>query len=244
MKEGEFMKKVLLYSGGMDSWLMSKLWKPDIKLYVDMKTRYSANEIERISKDPEVKIVEFPLGQWERDDAIIPLRNLYLAMVACNVTGSEDIEILIGATNGDRVLDKSPEFVDKATDLLSYLYSPQHWIPEGKKVRVSIDFKKYTKTDLLKMYKEQGGDLDEAFHHSFSCYNPIDDHECWHCKPCFRKFVSFAEVGYDFPEDIARTCTRYIKDEILPDIEAGTYGRGEKEESDIVDIYNRYKHLL
>lgn len=238
------MKKVLLYSGGMDSWLMSKLWKPDIKLYVDMKTRYSENELARVRKEPGVQVVEFPLGQWEREDAIIPLRNLYLAMVACNVTGSEDVEILIGATAGDRVLDKSPEFVNKATDLLSYLYIPQHWIPEGKKVRVCIDYKQYTKTDLLKMFKEQGGDLEEAFTRSFSCYDPVDGHECWHCKPCFRKFTAFSEAGYEFSDDVARTVCSYIKTDILPDIEAGTYGRGEKEEHDIVDVYNKYKHLL
>ena len=238
------MKKVLLYSGGMDSWLMSKLWKPDIKLYVDMKTRYSENELARIRKEPGVQVVEFPLGQWEREDAIIPLRNLYLAMVACNVTGSEDVEILIGATAGDRVLDKSPAFVAKATDLLSYLYTPQHWIPEGKKVKVCIDYKQYTKTDLLKMFKEQGGDLEEAFTHSFSCYDPVDGHECWHCKPCFRKFTAFSEAGYKFSDDVARTVCSYIKTDILPDIEAGTYGRGEKEEHDIVDVYNKYKHLL
>lgn len=238
------MKKVLLYSGGMDSWLMSKLWKPDIKLYVDMKTRYSENELSRIRKEPDVQVVEFPLGQWEREDAIIPLRNLYLAMVACNVTGSEDVQILIGATAGDRVLDKSPEFVNKATDLLSYLYTPQHWIPEGKKVKVCIDYKQYTKTDLLKMFKKQGGDLEEAFTHSFSCYNPVDGHECWHCKPCFRKFTAFSEAGYEFSDDVARTVCSYIKTDILSDIEAGTYGRGEKEEHDIVDVYNKYKHLL
>lgn len=238
------MKKVLLYSGGMDSWLMSKLWKPDIKLYVDMKTRYSENELARIRKEPDVQVVEFPLGQWEREDAIIPLRNMYLAMVACNVTGSEDVEILIGATAGDRVLDKSPAFVAKATDILSYLYTPQHWIPEGKKVKVCIDYKQYTKTDLLKMFKKQGGDLKEAFTHSFSCYDPVDGHECWHCKPCFRKFTAFSEAGYEFSDDVARTVCSYIKTDILPDIEAGTYGRGEKEEHDIVDVYNKYKHLL
>ena len=239
------MKKVLLYSGGMDSWLMSKLWNPDIKLYVNMHTRYSENEMKKIKEsESDVTFVDFPLGQWERDDAIVPLRNLYLCMVACNVTGSEDVEILIGATAGDRVLDKSYEFVNKATDMLSYLYTPQHWIPEGKKVTVSIKYKDHTKTDLLREFAEQGGDLHEAFTKSFSCYDPIDGHECWHCKPCFRKFVSFASVGYDFPEDVARTCCKYIEKEIVPDIQAGTYGRGESEERDIMEVYNKYKHLL
>ena len=239
------MKKVLLYSGGMDSWLMSKLWNPDIKLYVNMHTRYSENEMKKIREsEDDVTFVDFPLGQWERDDAIIPLRNLYLCMVACNVTGSEDVEILIGATAGDRVLDKSYEFVNKANDILNYLYTPQHWIPEGKKITVSIQYKDHTKTDLLKEFKLQGGDLEEAFTHSFSCYDPVDGHECWQCKPCFRKFVSFASTGYEFPEEVAATCCKYIKSEILPQIEEGTYGRGEQEEHDIVQVFNKYKHLI
>lgn len=241
------MKKVLLYSGGMDSWLMSKLWKPDIKLYVNMHTKYSENELKKMSNEilsGEVIVVDLSLGQWERDDAIIPLRNLYLCMVACNITDAEDTEILIGATAGDRVLDKSYDFVAKANDILNYLYNPQHWIPEGKKVKICIDYKDHTKADLLKEFKEKGGNLEEAFTKSFSCYNPVDGHECWSCKPCFRKFVSFSQVGYQFTDDIARTCCRYIRDEIVPQIESGCYGRGEQEEQDIMQAFDKYKHLI
>ena len=79
------MTKILLYSGGLDSWLISRLWRPDIKLYVDMKTKYSSKEISNLYKnEDQFNLIDFTLGQWERDDAIIPLRNLYLIMVACN----------------------------------------------------------------------------------------------------------------------------------------------------------------
>ena len=158
------MQKILLYSGGMDSYLIDKLWKPDRRIYVDMHTRYSKQEINCIKKRrDDVEFIDFPLGQWEREDKIIPLRNLYLPMVICNITGDEDVDICLGATAGDRVLDKSQEYVEKATDLLNYLYQPQWWIPNGKKVRVNIDYKKYTKEDLLKMYMEQGGYLDKSY---------------------------------------------------------------------------------
>ena len=233
------MKKVLLYSGGMDSWLIDKIWKPDIKLYVNIHTRYSEKELEKLDTS-NVQVFDFPLGMWERDDAIIPLRNLYLVMVACNITGSEDVEICLGATNGDRVLDKSYEFVNKTNDLLNYLYQPQHWIPEGKKVKVCIDFKDKTKTDLIKLFVENGGNIDDAFKQSFSCYNPVDGHECWSCKPCFRKFVSFAVNGYEFDQDVIDKCITYIKKEILPQIEKGTYGRGKQEEADILNIVKKY----
>lgn len=236
------MQKILLYSGGMDSYLIDKLWKPDRRIYVDMHTRYSQQEIDCIKKRRnDVEFIDFPLGQWEREDKIIPLRNLYLPMVICNITGDEDVDICLGATNSDRVLDKSQEYVEKATDLLNYLYQPQWWIPNGKKVRVNIDYKKYTKEDLLKMYMEQGGDLDKAYNESFSCYEPDEEgNVCHRCKPCFRKFVAFASVGYEFPEEVLRKTIPYIGKEIIPQIESGKYGR-PTEEPYIVDIYNKFK---
>ena len=240
------MKKVLLYSGGMDSWLMSKLWNPDIKLYVDMKTKYSENEIKKIKESGEdVTIVELPIGQWERDNAIIPLRNMYLAMVACNITEDEDVEILIGATAGDRVLDKSPQFCAKANALLNYLYLPQWWLPEGKKVKINVQYKQYSKSDLLNMYVEQGGDLEEAFKATFSCYEPTKSgKECWSCKPCFRKFVAFEKVGYKFPKKVLNSVIPYINENIVPEIEAGTYGRGKTEEEDIMNVMEKYSYIL
>ena len=236
------MQKILLYSGGMDSYLIDKLWKPDRRIYVDMHTRYSQQEIDCIKKRRnDVEFIDFPLGQWEREDKIIPLRNLYLPMVICNITGDEDVDICLGATNSDRVLDKSQEYVEKATDLLNYLYQPQWWIPNGKKVRVNIDYKKYTKEDLLKMYMEQGGDLDKAYNESFSCYEPDEEgNVCHRCKPCFRKFVAFASVGYEFPEEVLRKTIPYIGKDIIPQIESGKYGR-PTEEPYIVDIYNKFK---
>ena len=236
------MQKILLYSGGMDSYLIDKLWKPDRRIYVDMHTRYSKQEIDCIKKRRnDVEFIDFPLGQWEREDKIIPLRNLYLPMVICNITGDEDVDICLGATAGDRVLDKSQEYVQKATDLLNYLYQPQWWIPNGKKVRVNIDYKKYTKEDLLKMYVEQGGDLDKAYNESFSCYEPDEEgNVCYQCKPCFRKFIAFASVGYEFPEEVLRKTIPYIGKDIIPQIESGKYGR-PTEEPYIVDIYNKFK---
>ena len=226
----------------MDSWLIDKIWKTDRRIYVDMHTRYSKQEIESIKqRRNDVEIIDFPLGQWEREDKIIPLRNLYLPMVICNITGDEDVDICLGATKSDRVLDKSKEYVAKATDLLNYLYQPQWWIPNGKKVRVNIDFKDYTKEDLLKAYLDQGGDLDTAFRESFSCYEPDEEgNVCYACKPCFRKFTAFETMGYEFPEEVLRKVIPYIGREIVPDIEKGVYGRPD-EEPYIMAVYEKYK---
>lgn len=207
-------------------------------MYVNMHTKYSEEEIKRL--DDEVIVKDFPLTEYEREDKIIPLRNLYLVMVICNMFPEGDLDICLGATAGDRVLDKSFEFAQKTSELLTYLYSPQHWIPNGRKVNVNIDFKSKTKTEILKEYIQNGGNIQKAFNQSFSCYNPVDDHPCWACKPCFRKFVSFAMNGYDFPQEILNKVIPYIKKEILPQINAGTYGRKE-EEIQILEILKKYE---
>ena len=233
--EVNMTKKILLYSGGLDSWLISRLWNPDIKLYVDMQSKYSEKEIDNLKNNKEdFELIKFPLGQWERDDAIIPLRNLYLIMVACNHTNSEDIEICIGATHGDRSLDQSLKFAKDAENLMNYLYAPQHWIPNGKKVNVVMPYKDYTKTELLKEFIEKGGDIDEAFKQSFSCYTPINGEPCWECKPCWRKVISFMLNGYKFDKEVKNKVRRIIEKEIEPEIIAGNYGRG-KEDQEILD---------
>lgn len=233
------MNKILLYSGGMDSWLMDKLWKPDIKLYVDLNGRYNKQEIAHLPKD--VIIDKLDLSKWERQDRIVPLRNLYLCMLATNYSDKDGCEILIGATAGDRILDKDLNFARMTSELLTYLYSKQWWNPVAKNIKVCLTYKDKTKEELLKMYVDQGGSLETAWKESFSCYEPDENgNVCMSCKPCFRKFCSFAQLGY-VDKNWLPTVIPYIGREIIPLIKSGTYGRGVKEEKTILDIYNQYK---
>lgn len=243
------LTKVLLFSGGSDSVLISYLYQPDYLVYCDLGTEYSKEEIKKIKEskfgnDPRLRILDFKfLGKYERpSDSILPLRNLYLTMFICNEFPVEeygDLEICLGATAGDRVLDKSPKFAEDTSNLLTYLYSPQHWIKEGRKVRINIDFKQYTKTDMLKLYKDRGGNIEELFYESFSCYHPVDGKECWQCKPCFRKYIAYALNGMKFDKEITEKVISYIEKEIMPQIKAGTYGRKE-EEKEIMEIMKLY----
>lgn len=229
--------KVLLYSGGMDSWLINKIWKPDVLLYVDLNGRYNSEEMKYLPEN--CKLVKLDLSAYERDDKIIPLRNLYLVMLATNYLADEGGEICLGATAGDRVLDKSYTFAEKTSDLLSYLYSQQWWNPTAKDIKVCLDFKDKTKVDLVNMYKDMGGTVQEVWNDSFSCYEPNEDGTvCYSCKPCFRKAVACWSCGFeDFTESAIVKLHEYIGTNIMPDIEAGTYGRGEKEEKEITDFY-------
>lgn len=247
------LTKVLLFSGGSDSVLISHLYNPDLLIYCDLGTEYSEEEIRKLksgpfANDPRLRILDFKwLGKYERkSDSILPLRNMYLPMFICNELSVEeygDLDICLGATKGDRVLDKSPDFVAKFNDIINYLYSPQHWIPEGRKVHLNIDYKKYTKTEMLKLYKEQGGDVEKLYHESFSCYHPVNGQECGTCKPCFRKRIAYALNGMKFDKQEIEKTYNYILKEIYPQIEAGTYGRAdeEKEIKEFLDLYNSGK---
>lgn len=253
--------KILLFSGGSDSVLISHLYKPDFLVYIDMGTAYADAELEKIKSgifkdDPRLRIIDFKvLGRYERQsDAILPLRNMYLPMIVCNEFPVEeygDLDICLGATASDRILDKDPTFVEKFNDVINYLYLPQHWIPQGRKVRLNVDYKKYTKTEMLKLFKDQGGDIEELEKQSFSCYDPVKVgerlEECWCrngiCKSCFRKYTAYKLNGMDFNHinsNIDTWVCEAIKAEILPQIQSGIYNRG-KEEEEIKQVLKIYQ---
>lgn len=232
------MKKVLLYSGGMDSWLIDKLWKPDIKLYVNMHTEYSQQEISRLPKD--VKVVDFPLVQYSLENSIIPLRNAYLFMVACNETGFESVMICLGALNGDRINDKSTLFVNLLQPLLTYLYMPQQSQP-GKEVTVALPFKDYSKRELLEQYVKEGGTLEEAWQNSFSCYHPIHDKPCLSCKACFRKAIPFIVAGRKFQDSEKEKIKNYVNKMVLNNMDDYVKNKG-KEGEDCLKALEVIKH--
>ena len=182
------MTKVLLYSGGMDSWIIDKLYKPDVKLFIDVKTESSIEERKRLPKDVIIK--DFDLSEYEEDGEthLLPLRNLILVELA-SYYGDE---ICLGAIGGSVHYDNNERFRSDAESLLNYLYSENN----TKKIKVVLPYMNTSKEELVKMYKEQGGDLKEAYEKSFSCYEPINGEECGKCVSCKQKIEAFKKNGY------------------------------------------------
>lgn len=182
------MKKVLLYSGGMDSWIIDKLYKPDVKLFIDVKTPSSIEERKRLPKDVIIK--DFDLSEYEvkKGSHLLPLRNLILAELG-SFYGDE---ICIGSIGGSVHYDNNEKFRKDTEDLLNYLYSENN----TKKIKIVLPYMNTTKEELIKMYKEQGGNLEEAFNSSFSCYEPVDGKECGKCISCKQKILAFKNNGY------------------------------------------------
>lgn len=218
-------KKVLLYSGGMDSWLIRQIWKPDICIYVDMGTEYSEIEKRRLPSD--VVIVTLPLVQYSLPNSIIPLRNVYLFLQACNVTEFENVEICLGALNGDRINDKSKRFVSLLNKLLKFLYLPQQSQP-GRKVRAVLPFKDYSKRELLERYIKEGGKMEMAFYETFSCYHPDGGSPCFNCKACFRKCIPFIVAGMEFTPTQKQKIKSYMDRVVLKNMDDYTKKKGKE----------------
>lgn len=184
------MKKVLLYSGGLDSWLIDKLWKPDIKLYISTNTDMSKSELKRMPSDVIIKELDLSEFESKEDNFLLPNRNLFFVIMA-SYFGEN---ICLGATGTSTHFDKTDHFVRSVSNLLTYLDEES----KARKIKIEIPYANKTKEELLQMYIKGGGDAGEAWIKTFSCYSPINDKECGECSSCLKKRKAFKVCGYEF----------------------------------------------
>ena len=182
-------KSILLFSGGMDSLMYNYLLNPDILYYVKHGNRYEQMELDCIQELIDKGIIdknkvmfdELPLDKYERDDFIIPNRNLYLITKATHLGET----IYLGSVKGDRTLDKSIDFFKKCEGMFNYLWQEQHWC-EKRQFNICAPFKHLTKAELVDFFLSKGGKAEHLFV-SKSCYNGDN---CGECKPCVRKYIA------------------------------------------------------
>lgn len=231
MKTDPRETSVLLYSGGLDSFIAAALMDPDVLLHVDTGTAYGDVERRKIQvptgmEDRLVRIEMLDLGQWERkEDLILPGRNAHLVLAGAQYG---DI-VMLGATAGDRTNDKNEKFAKLMTKLLQHMYDVQWWLPEGRKPRVLLPLKDKTKRQLVREYRKQGFRDADLINKTFSCYYPKDDEPCARCKPCVRKWVALWAEGLDPGFDsleYAITVRRQMD---------GDFSRGQQEKDDFDD---------
>jgi len=211
-------KKVLLCSAGMDSYIIDKLEKPDVCLFIDSKSNYSGIEKKWMIENKEhynnlvILGDVLDLSMVELDNFIVPLRNLFLAAFG---TYFGD-EIILGATYGDRSTDKDYTFQGMMNGVLNYIYGKSHWC-EGRHINFNLKYKYWTKEDLIKEFIKQGGTVDELINYSFSCYTPDNDEQpCGECKPCTRKFLSIlGATGIDISDYYKNKPRYYFTKEVI-----------------------------
>ena len=181
------MKKVLLYSGGLDSFIISKLLKPEVKLYFDYGTKQNNLEKKYLPKDVIIK--KIPIGEYTEDDGLntIPLRNLIFSALAVNYGD----EIIIGGLASDFHFDKTPDFAAKCTLLFNSVLNKEK---SHRNIKITVPFAKYTKTDLVEMFLANGGTINELNSNSWSCHKPIKNKPCGKCVACVAREKAINEA--------------------------------------------------
>lgn len=186
-------KSVLLFSGGMDSFILNFIYKPDVLLYIKTGCKYEGKELATIDgyintsglKNKFV-LVDFSfLEKYELDNAHIPLRNLIFLEVA-SFYGNI---IYLGALRGETSKDKSKRFRRMSQAIISYCWDDKLGLGTKKKIRIVFPFKNKTKTEILKLYLEKGGSKMDLIRYTVSCYSP-DHFLCGRCMSCFRRWVA------------------------------------------------------
>lgn len=175
--------KVLLYSGGLDSYIANFFVKPDIRLYVNLGTLSSGEEMARL--DSEVRIVQGPdMGLLERTDVILPSRNVVLASIG-SVYGNH---VYLAASSDDRGPDKDRDFALKMSDVLNY--------SERRRggCEVTVWGEDRMKVETVKAYLDAGGNGRDLAYGSYSCYIG-EIQECGICNSCVRKFLALRYNG-------------------------------------------------
>lgn len=186
--ETKKMKRVLLFSSGMDSLIIKELLqiKDSECLFVDMGT--DENKVERIlieKKYPDVRIYTLPLQPLSLSNYIIPYRNNILTLIAANCGNN----IIFGFTLGDTTKDKDYVFKAQMEAVLNYFALDKDKVSIPGPFAINMPFKMCTKTELVSEYLKRGFNIDNLFSSS-SCYAGSEK-PCGRCRSCLRKYVAF-----------------------------------------------------
>lgn len=190
-------RQVLLFSGGLDSYpAWHYLGRPPT-VYFNLGHRYLGPELAAITELAErcgipVEISdELNLAQWEAPDAIIPMRNVYLAMLAAN---RAETAWCVGV-RGDHVADKSPEaFAEISAFISRYTGSP---------FTLDSPFWSMTKTEIVAWYLAEGLPAEDLLL-TYSCSRDDESRvHCGRCSSCLRRWISLVnnDVTADFELD-------------------------------------------
>lgn len=209
--------EVLLFSAGLDSYPAWHYLGCPPCLYFDLGHRYAGQERAAIAAltgaaGIEVEISdELRLGAWEAEDAIIPLRNVHLAMLAAN---RADLVWCIGV-KGDHTLDKSREaFADMSEFIARFA---------ERLVRVDSPFWDMTKTEIIAWYLAQGLPVEHLLA-TFSCSRGDGGAvHCGRCSSCLRRWTSLVNNGVEAEFEQQPWTWDRVREFYIPAMREGRY---------------------
>ena len=195
------MSDVLLFSSGMDSFCLLKLYHYDSIIFFYTGTKDNHRELLQIYDmiddkivPSDIHILNLPLGAWELPNKIVPHRNTIMCLIASNYGNN----IYIGTTKGDTTKDKDYVFKSQVEGILNYFgQDDQKVFPVGYPYQIVMPFKDLTKTEILAGYLEDGNDIQPLLRYSRSCYSD-GDKECGECRSCLRKAIALKNNNINY----------------------------------------------
>jgi len=190
------MKKVVLYSGGLDSFCLAHHVKPDLLVYFDTGLEeqfFEQQNIERMARvgalpAPVVYDDRFMLAEHRLKNDTMPFRNLFFLAAAFTYGDT----VYLGSTASDVRLDHGQRFAAKALDVLHYLSANPDDNPPGllaENMSILTPFERKTKSRFVKEFIDGGGDIRHLLM-TRSCYRPKGQ-ECGKCAACIKKSIAF-----------------------------------------------------
>lgn len=188
-------QKVLLSSGGMDSFLLAH--EPELKgaihVFVNIRQKYldkevaAAEKVARLANARFTVVRSLDMSIYEHESGIIPFRNAELILCAAQ----KGNQIYLGVIADEINSDKSVEFCTAMEQVLNISHRQQYWT-EGVNYSIRTPFRDFSKTKLLERYLAGGGRLERVLQ-SVSCYDAGAMH-CGRCASCFKRWVALTNV--------------------------------------------------
>lgn len=172
--------KIILLSGGLDSYISYRLFAPDYHpVFVDTGAKYAALDYAAaLAQVPHLQLLKMPT-LTEHSDGLVPHRNLILLALVANRFACS--EIMVSAPKGELVADQQPAFYRKVSRLLGITISN----PAGR----------YTKSGLVRQALALGVSTTELLQ-TRSCYSDAAT-PCGVCSACIKRAIAFGNSGID-----------------------------------------------
>lgn len=200
------MKITILYSGGLDSYIMKMYAEkkyPDAEInyvWYDIGQEYNEKEKNALPSFVERRKIEWLkpgeklLGKQESasGNIFIPGRNAVLATCAASMFLPDEIWMgaLMGETHSGST-DKNYEFLEKLNDMLRYVHSPYK---DKITVRFPLADEGWGKLEAVKWAYDNGASKEELMATS-SCLSS-EKGKCGHCVVCMRRMGIFGQLGF------------------------------------------------
>ena len=177
------MARVLMFSTGLDSFILKSIYKFQNEecVFVQMGTKENKIEEELIDAQfPGVQKMMYLLSGFELPNKIIPFRNQMLTFLGAQL----GTEIYFAFTAGDTTRDKDYVFKAQMEASLNYFAGIPDKTPfPGEPYRVEMPFKGLTKVEIVRQYLELGHPEEDLLVKSTSCYSGKEI-PCGECRSC------------------------------------------------------------